>query len=84
VGPFGFGDGTFDNHMIDLSVVISQLPLIVEVSVRASGDGENCFIGGKVVILLWRLTNLKQRWGMCVGFWLDLLICAIWHWIGNL
>jgi hypothetical protein len=42
VGSFGFGDRTFDSHMIDLSVVLSLLPLIVKVGVRASDDGEDC------------------------------------------
>jgi hypothetical protein len=58
VGPYGFGDRAFDGHMIDLSVVISPLPLIVKVSVGASGDGENCVVGREVVILLWRLADL--------------------------
>jgi hypothetical protein len=44
--------------MINLSVVISLLPLIVKVSVEASGDGDNCGMGGKVFILLQRLADL--------------------------
>jgi thiazole synthase ThiGH ThiG subunit len=58
VGPFGFCDGAFDNHMVDLLVVIVVLPLIVKVGVGASSDGENCAVGGEVVILLWRLIDL--------------------------
>jgi hypothetical protein len=58
VGPFGFGDRTFDNHMIDLSVVVSPLPLVHEVGIGASGDGENCAVGGKDVALLRRIVDL--------------------------
>jgi hypothetical protein len=58
VGPFGFDDRTFDGHMIDLSLVVTPLPLVVEVNVRTSGDGENCTVGGKVVGLLRRLADL--------------------------
>jgi hypothetical protein len=52
VGPFGFGEGAFDSHVIDLSVVVSLLPLIVKVSIRASGNGEDCAMGWEVVTLL--------------------------------
>jgi hypothetical protein len=44
--------------VVDLSIVVSSLPFIVEVSVRTSGDGENCTMGGKVVSLLWRPMDL--------------------------
>jgi hypothetical protein len=44
--------------VIDLLVVVSQLPLIVKVGIRASGNGEDCAISGEVVTLLQRLTNL--------------------------
>jgi hypothetical protein len=55
VRPFGFGDRTFDNHMIDLSVIVSLLPLVSEIDIGASGDSEDCTMGGEVVALLWRL-----------------------------
>jgi hypothetical protein len=44
--------------VIDLSIVVSLLPLIVEVGVGISGDGENCTIGEEVVSLLWRFRDL--------------------------
>jgi hypothetical protein len=52
MGPFGFGDRTFDGYMIDLFVVVSLLPFIVKVSVGTSGDGNTTgtremFIGQK-------------------------------------
>jgi hypothetical protein len=58
MGPFGSGDGTFNRHMIDLSIVVSSLSLIVKVSVVASDDSEDCAVGGKVVSLLRILMNL--------------------------
>jgi hypothetical protein len=58
VRPSGFGDRTFDSYVIDLSIVVSPLPFIVEVGVGTFGDGENCTMGGKVVDFLWRLTDL--------------------------
>jgi hypothetical protein len=58
VRSFGFGDRTFDDYVIDLSIAVSQLHFIVEVSVGTSGDGENCTMGGKVVGLFRRLTDL--------------------------
>jgi hypothetical protein len=27
MGPFGLGDGAFDNNMIDLPIIVSLLPL---------------------------------------------------------
>jgi hypothetical protein len=44
--------------MIDLLVIVSMLPLVLKVDIGASGDGENCAMGGKVVTLLQRLTDL--------------------------
>jgi hypothetical protein len=58
VGPLGLGDGTFDSHVIDLSVVVSLLPLIVKVGIRSSSNGENGVMGGKVAILLRRFVDL--------------------------
>jgi hypothetical protein len=58
VGPLGLGDGTFDNDMIDLSVVISSLPLVIEINVGTSGDCEDCAMSGKSIGLLRRLVDL--------------------------
>jgi hypothetical protein len=44
--------------MIALFVVVSSLPLIIEVGVGTSGDGENGIVGGKVIDLLRRLVDL--------------------------
>jgi hypothetical protein len=39
VRPFGFGDRTSDDYMIELSIVVSLLPFLVEVDVGTFSDG---------------------------------------------
>jgi hypothetical protein len=46
MGPFGFGDGTFDSNMIDLPIVVSALSLCVKGSVGTFGDFEDCLALG--------------------------------------
>jgi hypothetical protein len=58
VGPFGLDNEAFDNNVIDLPVIVSPLPLGVEIGVGASGDCEDCAMGGKTFGLLWRFTDL--------------------------
>jgi hypothetical protein len=53
VGPFGLGDGAFDSYMIDLSVIISLLPLGVNISVGTFSDCEDCVVGRESIKLLW-------------------------------
>jgi hypothetical protein len=77
MGPFGLGNGAFDSCMIDLSVIVSTLSLGIEIGVGASGNYEDCAIGGEGIELLWR------RWQR-VGFGLDLRIGVVWHWVCKL
>jgi hypothetical protein len=58
VRPFGLGDGTFDNDVINLPVIVVSLPFVIKVGVGASGYCENCAMSGKGIILLRRLTDL--------------------------
>jgi hypothetical protein len=44
--------------MIDLLVIVHLLPFVVEVGIGASGDGDDCVMGGNIVGLLCRLTDL--------------------------
>jgi hypothetical protein len=60
VGPFGLGDWAFDGYMVNLSIVISVLSLGVEISVGASGNCEDCAMGGEGFGLLRRLLDLWQ------------------------
>jgi hypothetical protein len=62
VGPLGLGYGAFDGDVVDLSVIISLLYFVFEVSIRASGDGVDCAKGGKIIALLQGLSDLKWRW----------------------
>jgi hypothetical protein len=61
MGPFDLGDVTFDDNVVDLSLVISPLPLVIKVDVGASSGCENCVMGGKIVWLLRRLADLWWR-----------------------
>jgi hypothetical protein len=58
VGTFGLCDGAFDDNMINLPIIISSLPLVIEIGVGASDDCKNCVVGGKIVGLLRILTDL--------------------------
>jgi hypothetical protein len=44
--------------MIDLSAVISSLPLVIEIGVGTSGDYKDCAMSGEGFSLLRRLSNL--------------------------
>jgi hypothetical protein len=44
--------------VINLSVIVSPLPFIVEVGIGTSSNGKNCTVGGEIIGLLWRLTDL--------------------------
>jgi hypothetical protein len=57
VGPSDFGDRTFDDHVVYLSVVVCPSPLIFEVGIGASGNSEDCAVGGEVFALLWWFTD---------------------------
>jgi hypothetical protein len=61
VRPFGLGDGTFDNNMIDLPVIVVALSLDVEIGVGISGNCEDCAMGGEGIGLLRRFMDLRWR-----------------------
>jgi hypothetical protein len=69
-------DGAFNKYMTYFSVVISVLSLGVKVGVGASGDCEDCAMGGDGIRLLGRLLDL---WRMWISFGLDLRVGVIWH-----
>jgi hypothetical protein len=56
--PFGLGDGTFENNVINLSVIVVPLPLVIKIGVGASGYCKDCTMGGEGVGLLRRLADL--------------------------
>jgi hypothetical protein len=38
MAPFGLGNGTFDNYVIDLLVIVSAVSLGIKIGVRTSED----------------------------------------------
>jgi hypothetical protein len=62
VGPLGLGHGAFDDHVVHLAIIISSLPFVFEVGIRASDDGVDCVMGGEIIALLWGILDLKRRW----------------------
>jgi hypothetical protein len=44
VGPFGLCNGTFNNDVIDLAVIITTLSLGVEIGIGTFGNCERQFI----------------------------------------
>jgi hypothetical protein len=82
--PFGLGNETFDNDMIDLPVVVLALSLGIEISIRTSGDCEDCVMGGEGVDLLQRLLDLGWRLRRWVGLSFDLRVGVAWHWLCDL
>jgi hypothetical protein len=79
VEPFGLGNMTFNNDVIDLPVIIVMLSLGVKIGVGTSSNCEDCAMGGKIVSLLRRLLNLRWRWRWWVGFDFDLRVGVVWH-----
>jgi hypothetical protein len=65
--PLSLGHEAFDSHMIDLEVLVFSLSFIFKVSVGPSSDGMDHVVGGDIVALLQRLTNLERRWWWQVG-----------------
>jgi hypothetical protein len=59
VRPFSLDHGAFDNHMVNLLVIVSSLSFVFKVGTRAFSDGVDCAVGGEVNALLRRLTNLE-------------------------
>jgi hypothetical protein len=51
VGPFGLGNGDFDNYMIDLPIVVSVLSLGIKIGVATSCNCEDCVVGGEGIRL---------------------------------
>jgi hypothetical protein len=62
VGPFGLCNGTFDDDVINLPIIIMTLSLGVEVDVRTSGNCKDCAVCGKSAGLLLRFLDLRWRW----------------------
>jgi hypothetical protein len=54
VRPFGLGNRTFDNIVIDLPIIVTALSHGVKIGVGTSSNCEDCAMGGEGVGLLRR------------------------------
>jgi hypothetical protein len=61
VRPLGLGNGTFDNYVIYFSIIVSALPLGVEVCIGTSGNCKDCAMSWKGFVLLLGFLGLWQR-----------------------
>jgi hypothetical protein len=52
VRPFGSCDWAFDKHVVNLVIIFSLLPFVMEVQVGASGDCVDGSEGWEIVVLL--------------------------------
>jgi hypothetical protein len=84
VGPFGLGEWTFNDDVIDLPVVIMTMSLGIELIIRTSGDCGDCALGGECFILLLGFLDLWRRWRWWLGFDFDLGVGAVLRWVGDL
>jgi hypothetical protein len=84
VRPLSFDHGAFDNHVIDLTVIDSLLPFVLEISIAASGDGVDCVVGEEIIALLQRLTDLERMWWGQIGLCFVLVGWIAWRWVGDL
>jgi hypothetical protein len=84
VRPLSFDQGAFVSHVIDLAVVVSLLPFVLKIGIGAFGDGVDYVVGGEIVALLRRLTDLERRWWGQIGSFFVLVGWISWCWVGDL
>jgi hypothetical protein len=82
VGPFGLGNMTFADDVIDLPMVITTLSLGVKIGIGTSGICEDCAIGAEGIGLLWRFWDSRWRWG--IGFGFGLRVGVVWRGVCDL
>jgi hypothetical protein len=76
-GSFGLCNGTFDDDMINLPVIITMMSLGVEVGIGISCNCMDCAMCGESISLLRSFLDLRWRWW--IGFGLDLRVGVVWH-----
>jgi hypothetical protein len=78
VRPLGLGNGAFDNYVIYFSIIVSVLPLGVEVCIGTSGNCKDCVMSWEDFILLLGFLGLWRRlwWWIVFIFDLGLLFCT--------
>jgi hypothetical protein len=75
VRPFVSCDCTFNRNVVNLTVIFSLLPLVLEVQVGVSDDCVDGFECWKIVVLLRGFLVLRRRKQQCVELrlWLSCL-----------
>jgi hypothetical protein len=67
VRSFCLDYGAFNDHMVDLAIIVSSF--ILEIGIGASGDGVDYAMGKEIVALLRRLIDLEWRWWGQIGLY---------------
>jgi hypothetical protein len=81
--PLGLGNGSFDNYVIYFSIIVSVLPLGVEVGIGTSGNCKDCVMSWEGFALLLGFLNLWRRLWWWIGFVFDLVVIVL-PWVGDL
>jgi hypothetical protein len=82
VGPFGLCNGTFDDNVINLPVIIMTLSLGMKIGIGTCGNYKDCTVCGESVDLLCRFLDLRWRWW--IGFRFDLRVGVVCHGVCDL
>jgi hypothetical protein len=83
VRPLGLGNGAFDSCMTYVSVIVSVLPLGVEVGIGTSGNCKECAMSWECFVLLLGFLGLWRRLWLWIGFIFGLGVIVL-HWVGDL
>jgi hypothetical protein len=83
VRPLGLGNGAFDSYVIYFSIIVSTLPLGVEVGIETFGNCEDCAMSWEGCILLLGFLGLWWRLWWRIGFVFDLGV-IVFQWVGDL
>jgi hypothetical protein len=62
VGPFGLGNRTFDDNMVDLAIIVLALSLGIKIGIEALNDCKDCAMSWEGFSLLLGFLDLWRRW----------------------
>jgi hypothetical protein len=83
VRPLYLCNGAFDDYVVYLSVIVSALPLAVEIGVGTSSNHKDCVMGWESFTLLLVFLILWRRLWWWIGFIFYLRVIG-WPWVGDL
>jgi hypothetical protein len=75
--PLGLGNGAFDNYVVYFSIIVSALPLGVEVCIGISSNCKNCVMSWEGFALLLGFLGLWRRLWWWIGFVFDLGVIVL-------